>query len=414
MLNLSDKWRQERLIIACSGGSDSMALLDLCTKAKMNLIVCHVNYHQRESSRRDQQIVDDYCRAHRLQLEVLDGEYDHQDNFEKYARILRYDFFVDTAQKYGCKAVLVAHQRDDDLETYLLQKQRGIQPEFYGLKAEVSYKGLSVLRPLLSSSKQDLEEYCHQNGLDSGFDETNASDDFSRNRLRKHLVKLPEEALRELWKQRENDQKSLFEFQREAAFYLEGIGKKLNLADYCAIPQSYRNYVLRCVLKSWNLDVRSYSEAFLSDLDRKLGTSSGVIPIKDGHELLLEKGVLSVFHRKDYEFSYKFGKIEPFHCPQFHLESAGHPIEGVTLYPKDFPILIRSGKADDSIQMRYGTKKLNRFFIDRKISYEDRLSWIVIENSAGHVIFVDKLGCDLSHYSNNPSMFVIKYDSLED
>jgi tRNA(Ile)-lysidine synthase len=81
---------------------------------------------------------------------------------------------------------------------------------------------------------------------------------------------------------------------------------------------------------------------------------------------------------------------------------------GVTVSSSDFPITIRNAKNGDKITMRYGTKKLSRFFIDRKIPYLDRLSWPVIENKDKQVIFVCELGCDKDHYSNNHNLYVTR------
>lgn len=75
---------------------------------------------------------------------------------------------------------------------------------------------------------------------------------------------------------------------------------------------------------------------------------------------------------------------------------------------EDFPITIRSFQKGDAIQLRYGTKAINRFFIDRKISHKERKTWPIVVNCMGNVILVPEIGCDIKHYTNKPNCFVIK------
>jgi len=78
------------------------------------------------------------------------------------------------------------------------------------------------------------------------------------------------------------------------------------------------------------------------------------------------------------------------------------------LQEDDFPITIRNAQAGDVIQLRFGRKKLNRWFIDRKIPKKERKIWPVVTNKDGIVILVPKIGCDIAHFSNNPTLFVLK------
>ena len=80
----------------------------------------------------------------------------------------------------------------------------------------------------------------------------------------------------------------------------------------------------------------------------------------------------------------------------------------VCLTDKDFPITIRNARKSDSIELRFGTKKLNRFFIDRKISMKEELSWPVMADAQNRVIFVSGIGCDVNHYCDDPGVFMIK------
>jgi tRNA(Ile)-lysidine synthetase-like protein len=79
------------------------------------------------------------------------------------------------------------------------------------------------------------------------------------------------------------------------------------------------------------------------------------------------------------------------------------------LAESDFPLTIRSPRAGDAIEMRFGRKRLNRFFIDRRIPRWQRAVWPVVANRAGQVILVPGLGCDCQHFSMMPDFNVLQY-----
>ena len=95
-------------------------------------------------------------------------------------------------------------------------------------------------------------------------------------------------------------------------------------------------------------------------------------------------------------------------CEYFKISKEGSSVEALTLSESDFPITIRSPKPMDAIQLRFGRKKVNRFFIDRKISHKERKTYPIVVNRMGNVVLVPKLGCDVEHYSIQPNCFVLK------
>ena len=179
---LSGKW-----VVAVSGGADSMALLDMCRKAKLNIVVATVHYHQRQSADRDLIIVNEYCQKNAIPIYIKHFEEPLIGNFQNQARWYRYSFFKDVVKQSGCKGVLTAHHRDDVLETYLWQNQRGHRVKRYGIGKEVEIYGVKIVRPLLEKYKKDLVEYCVSNQVEYGEDESNYSNKYLRNRIRKQL-----------------------------------------------------------------------------------------------------------------------------------------------------------------------------------------------------------------------------------
>ncbi len=150
-----------KYLAAVSGGPDSMALLDLYRD--IIKVVCHVNYKKRVDSDYDQGIVEKYCEEHGIKCysKVLtDVDYEPGGNFQSLARQIRYDFFVEVAQKENLDTILIAHNLNDHLETaYMNIKRKSLAP-FYGIKKINHYKNLKIIRPLITIKKDDLQWYC--------------------------------------------------------------------------------------------------------------------------------------------------------------------------------------------------------------------------------------------------------------
>lgn len=127
--------------------------------------------------------------------------------------------------------------------------------------------------------------------------------------------------------------------------------------------------------------------------------------------LVKEYGTVSFFKVPE-PYSYSFAspeEIKEKDFPYFKIRKTGNSNQAVTLLEDDFPLTIRSFRQGDAIRMRYGTKKIRRFFIDRKIPLRKRMIWPVVVNGKGEIILMPGIGCDLNHYSEKPDLFVIEY-----
>ncbi|MCF0227588.1 MAG: tRNA lysidine(34) synthetase TilS [Malacoplasma sp.] len=184
--------KSKKYIIACSGGPDSMALLDQYQKDIVG--ICHVNYHFRKSANRDMKIVSDYAKKHKIPLyikEVNPNVYKKTKfNFESWARYVRYDFFVEAAKKAKCHDILMAHHLDDWLETAVMQHDRHSQTTYYGIKENNKYKSVNIYRPFINLRKAELICYCKTHKIKYGEDETNFDTKYTRNKIRIKIAKL--------------------------------------------------------------------------------------------------------------------------------------------------------------------------------------------------------------------------------
>ena len=396
----------KNVCLAISGGPDSMALLNMCFEKGINCVVAHVNYKKRESANRDELLVKKYCEKRNIKMFTLYPVYE-QGNFQKWARDVRYSFFSDIVKENKLDCVLVAHHLDDLIETYLIQLKRCTIPSYYGIKKETTIKGVLINRELLNLSKKDLIDYCESSNVPYGIDESNLTMDYTRNFIRHNIVeKMSDQEKIDMIS--EIKLKNL-ELNICEQLILQIINDELTIQSslYLKLKEFERVFYLRTII--YKMTTKRYSIKRCLDIDRQLNTHKNVVvDLFDCIKISKMYNVIDISNTKDVVYSYVFNDLEFISNSYFTLSNKGKKIESLTLSKSDFPITIRSAKASDSIKLRYGTKKINRFFIDKKIPHRQRNCWPVVVNCEGDVIFIPKIGCDLKHYSNNPNCFVLK------
>ena len=191
----SDKSRSSCLILALSGGPDSVALLRMILDEGYNVEAAHCNFHLRGAeSDRDEAFCKNLCKKLGVKLHLV--HFDTKEfaqlrgiSIEMAARELRYRWFTQLAQDTGAEGVCIAHHSDDQVETILLNMLRGT-----GLKGLLGMKRKNgiFLRPLLGVSRNEILQYLDAIGQDYVTDSTNLEDDAQRNKLRLDVIPLLE------------------------------------------------------------------------------------------------------------------------------------------------------------------------------------------------------------------------------
>lgn len=194
---------KETALLAVSGGIDSICLasLFLNSSSGRRFAVAHCNFHLRgEDSDSDEALVAAWCgrngvRYHKVDFDTEQYASSHNVSIEMAARELRYDWFASLCQDNGYYGVAVAHNANDNAETLILNLLRGTGLRgITGMQAESvvpvtrdELSGVRLLRPMLSFSREQIEEYVAANSLEYHDDRTNAETVYKRNRIR-HLV----------------------------------------------------------------------------------------------------------------------------------------------------------------------------------------------------------------------------------
>lgn len=186
---------QDKVLVALSGGADSVALLRVLVELGYSCECAHCNFHLRgEESNRDETFVRELCQSLDIPLHVI--HFDTKTyakkkhlSIEMAARELRYEWFEKVRREIHAEVIAVAHHRDDSVETFLLNLIRGTG--INGLKGIPVRNGL-IVRPLLHTSKTDILDYLSHLKQDYVTDSTNLQDEYMRNKIRLNLIPLME------------------------------------------------------------------------------------------------------------------------------------------------------------------------------------------------------------------------------
>jgi len=188
--NLFDP-NKDKILLAVSGGIDSMVMVDLFRRLGCNYAIAHCNFHLRgEESMRDEKFVTDY--ATRYNIPLYKQEFDtftymeeNKKSLEMSARDLRYDWFEKIVKEHGFTLLATAHHGDDSAETFLINLLRGTGiAGLHGILPKSNY----IIRPLLFTSRRKIKEYAQKHNLEHVEDSTNSDNKYTRNKIRNEII----------------------------------------------------------------------------------------------------------------------------------------------------------------------------------------------------------------------------------
>lgn len=187
----------DKVLVAVSGGKDSIVLLDLLKKSELalHLYVIHFNHLLRgKNAERDARFVEKLAKKYKLPFllglrDVKKYAKENKLSLEDAARFLRYQYFKKTAKELKISKLAVAHNLDDQIETIVMRFLRGAAAKgLAGIPEQRQDENLSIIRPLLKISRQQIETYASKYKLKNIEDETNQETIYLRNKLRHKLI----------------------------------------------------------------------------------------------------------------------------------------------------------------------------------------------------------------------------------
>ncbi len=385
-----------KLILALSGGIDSMVLADKLLKAHADFVVAHCNFHLRgEESDGDERFVREYADNNGLTLYVKHFDTtgyakEHKLSIEMAARELRYAWFEELRQQLGYDYIAVAHHADDQLETFFINLLRGAGIK--GLKGMQPVNG-HVIRPLLDISREEIHQYALENGLTWREDHTNAETQFLRNKIRHELLPVIDGISKE---GRTSILKSIRHLASENALYRELLQEKLfQIVKQDGETQQYQydNFPLSTLhsplLFEWLRDygfntdqVQFIYEALSGQLGKSFFSPTHRVTIeRDGLELtpIYNNNNISI------ELSYQtIDKDDRFVIDQ-SLKVAQLDYDKLT-----FPLQLRPWQTGDRFHPlgMKGSKLLSDFFVDQKMTTRQKEECQVLTTADGQIVWV--------------------------
>lgn len=192
----------DKLVLAVSGGPDSIFMLDILNKLKEKLdfeiAVCHVNHMIREEAGMDEEFVQNFCdkigvKCFVKRIDVKNFANNKKIGTEEAGRIIRYRFFDEVMEKTGSNKIAIAHNKNDKVETIIMNLLRGSGT--LGLKGIEPIRDNKYVRPIVEIERNDIEEYCSQHDLKPRIDKTNFENTYTRNKIRNIVIPYIEKEL---------------------------------------------------------------------------------------------------------------------------------------------------------------------------------------------------------------------------
>ncbi len=399
---------QKNILLGVSGGSDSMALLDILRiKTKDNIIVAYVNYKRVGKSDEEISIVKNYCKKHKIKFCSTEVNYKKSDgNFEAWARDVRYEYYKKIYDEFECKALYLGHQMDDFIETYYLQKQRKILCDYYGIKKRNTINGMKVVRPLLNKTKKELEDYCVKNKIKTFVDLSNYDTKYKRNKIRKEIInKMSDEEKKNKVKKINKKNEILLEEKKRINKLKKEIIKNdtLFLDKFSFLKEEDKlKLIYDFIIKKYKKRL-SINKGRLLDLIKKTESKKPNILLWEEEGLCMYKSYDKlVFTKKpkSYSFSYDINDVD-FENESVLISRKGNKEDELYFKKDDFPLFIRTIKEKD--------KEIKRIFIENKIPKYEREKWPIIENKYHDVLLVLKLKMFYNYKAKNKKKLVRLY-----
>ena len=387
------------IIVAVSGGADSVCLLYVLYKLGYKVILAHVNHHKRIESEIEEDAMRNFANELNIPFELLEYHYDGIDNFHNDSHNARYNFFRGLCKKYDTNIIATAHHQDDQIETVLMKIMEGSNLYGYGGIAIVNddneYK---IIRPLLCVDKEEIYSYVKKNNLIYFEDKSNHEDDFLRNRIRHHVVPLLKKespTVGEKFEEYSIQAHEAFQFIRGLSkAYLKENKDSLIVDSFNKLDIALKKDIIALMLEKYN--IRKNKEIVLNILSL-MEDNYGTKTIHLEGEYVFSRSYTIGKIKKEVvnnDISYKMNKDDiivigkyKFYFTNSHNNICTKSIK-LCYNVLEFPLTIRYKKKGDSINLAVGTKKVSRILIDKKVPKEDRLSIPIIENGNGEILWV--------------------------
>lgn len=409
--------RGESVLVALSGGSDSVAMLhilfSLSKDLGFNLYAAHVNHRIRAEADADEKFVVSLCENLGIKCftKVFDVEGYAKENSvscELAGRKIRYEFFDEIIKENSIDKLATAHNRNDSAESILLHLIRGCGID--GMCGIPAIRNGYIIRPVIDINKAEIEEYCRENNLSFVVDKTNFETDYTRNKIRLKIIPEIEENINKNFINTVTENSSIF---KEAKIFIDNYTnrlyeeisdsdklyiKKLLSEDDIIIKNTVLLHFKNCTNKNENLSAHYVNEIIKCMKNSK---APKTINLPEGISARIEYGILYFEKtlKKNVSFEYDLTCGTEYFVPECNekiiikeeIEINKNTKDKIYFYVNgDGKFKVRNRRNGDKFQPvgMKGTKKLSDFFTDLKIpvskrdltlilTYDEEIVWVV-------------------------------------
>ena len=401
----------DKIVVGCSTGPDSMALVDMLLKVKdkynLCLVIAHVNHNVRKESFEEAKFIENYCSLNNLIFESMIIEQYGDDNFHNEARNIRYKFFDNLVHKYNANYLMTAHHGDDLVETILMRIVRGSSLCGYGgFKSIVDAGDYKIVRPLIQFTKDELKQYNIDNNVPYYVDSSNDKDKYTRNRYRKYILPFLRDEEKNVHLKFLKYSESLI----DACRFIDTITKKeknkvmvdgkIDINLFLELDEFIQKEILYLLLNEF------YQDDLILVCEKHINLILNLIRSRKSNATLnLPNNVLAKKVYNHFELIRDTDIISGYEMEfENYVELPNnHIIEKIddTLDNSNFvcrlnsdeitlPLIVRTRKIGDKMYVKglNGSKKIKDIFIDKKLSLHNRDSWPIVIDSKGNVVWI--------------------------
>ena len=413
------------VVVACSGGPDSMCLLSLVnnlkTAKKIEVICAHVNHKLRTESDEEAIMVQEYCQKNDIVFELLEiTDYLTGDFSEEDARIRRYKFFDQVINKYKSKYLLTAHHGDDLIETILMRLTRGSNLSGYaGIRQVNTNESYQILRPLLTTTKEAILKYNNENAIPYRVDASNDNLKYTRNRYRHTILPFLKNEDVNVHLKYLKFSKELSEYDNFVTEYIKNKKlivdnsidiNKLNLEN-TFIKKKTIELIVKEIQKYDYFDI---SDNQMAEIIRLLDKNNKSIDLNNGYKCINEYGYLKIIKPENVNFTeiiFDRDVITKYFTFYYNSTEGDDSNNCIYLLSTDIqlPLKLRTKRNGDKMYIKNlnGSKKISDIFIDSKLPKEERINYPILVDASDTIIWLP--GLKKSQFAKDKSE---KYDII--
>ncbi len=387
-INSLDIYENDNIVLACSYGPDSMCLLDILRKLKLNLIIAHVNHNFRKESKEEYQALEKYCKERNLIFEGTTLTDKVTGNQEEFYRNFRYDFFKKIIEKYNAKYLFTAHHGDDLIETILMRLSRGSSLKGYaGFNKITKTKNYILVRPLIYITKEEILNYVKSNNIPYATDYTNSDNNYTRNKYRNSILPILKEINPQIHKKFIKFSNTINEYndyvETETANLYSTLYKnnRIDLNEFILLPNLIKKNLLKKILLNiYDNEIKIINDKHIELIFKLINNDKRNSFISLPHNIEVTKyyNILEFsIHKNNSNYDIIFeNELSKDNWMIFKVISTDIIKSNylLRLNSKEikFPLHIRNRITGDKIILKNGTKKVGEIFSESKIPKQER------------------------------------------